>query len=165
MNGTGRGFHCLHHSLTLRALYHNRHGNELVGVLYLRSLDVFGRQDLSLCHNGHVCNLVDVLCLLDFDMLGRLVERRSRDLSLYHDRHRGNLVDVLRQQRLGILGHLVDRRRSTAETSGADPAPPATPTLSDIRVEEETAPTSEVGTGRPPPAWRHRKRCSCLSWM
>ena len=34
-----------------------------------------------------------------------------------------------------------------------------------FRVEEETAPTSEVGTGRPPPARRPIKMCSCLSRM
>ena len=33
-----------------------------------------------------------------------------------------------------------------------------------VRMEEETAPTS-VGTGRPPPAWRHQKMCIWLSRM
>ena len=29
-------------------------------------------------------------------------------------------------------------------------------------MEEETAPTSEVGTGRPLPAWRHRKKVAAV---
>ena len=76
------GFHCLQHSLKLRAL--------------------------SLHHNRHVHCSADELRQRDFQCLrNRLC---PMDLSLYHDRHGGSIVDVLLLRNIGVLGHLGDRR-------------------------------------------------------